>query len=133
MNIRIDNDLAAKFKDIARCNGLSVASYVNGLLESALNGELALAKSQSLEEKRRKVIYRLWETHEFLKNVRVIAHDGWESVGGDKEIDFTKRFDFTDITDSFRPFHKGTVRVTFKGKSTKPTHVSFRDCDGNDL
>jgi hypothetical protein len=132
MNINIDSDLASQAKAIARNNGISVAKYVNGLLESALNGEIERAKSQALDEKRRKVLERLWDNHKFPKEVCIEATNGWDSAGGDVCMDFTRVFFYSEGGQT-GDTSRGIVNVHFEGKSTKPASFSFRDCHGNNL
>ena len=127
MNIRIDGDLAKRAAILARHNGISVAKYVNGLVESALKGEVARAKAQALDEKRREVVDRLWERHKFPKNIKVAAFNGWECEGGaDGDATFRRVFFYVE-NDEAGPTKKGVFRADFEGTRTRPSEFGAYD------
>jgi hypothetical protein len=130
MNITISDVQAKRAAKIALCNGISVAKYVNMLVESALNAEIKHAKAQALDGKRRKVIDRAWETHTFPKGISIEDFEGWESSGGDVCMDFNRKFCYSSIAE---PARVGTVHAYFDGRSVKPRYITFRDSSGCDL
>jgi len=127
MNIRIDSDLAKRAAVIAKHNGISVAKYVNGLVESILNGEDERARAQALDEQRRKVVDRLWEHHKFPENIKVAAFNGWECEGGaDGDATFRRMFFYVE-NDEAGPTKEGVFRADFEGTRTRPSESGVYD------
>lgn len=134
MNIRIDDDLAKRAVKIAKNNGISTAKYVNGLVESALNGEDQRAKAQTLEEKRYKAADQAWENYRFPKGITIEASNGWESVSTPLgSAYFTKVFYYSLKSKQPTASFKGAFKVGFENAKAKPGMVVAYDEGGHQL
>lgn len=134
MNIRIDDDLAKRAVKIAKNNGISTAKYLNGLVESALNGEDQRAKAQTLEEKRYKAADQAWENYRFPKGITIEASNGWEVLSTFLgSAHFTKVFYYSLKSKRLPTSFKGAFKVAFEDASARPGYIVAYDEGGHPL